>query len=181
MPHTPSGHGSTICSYLFEPRGEIGPGWLARSLRRDGGACALVVGQDAIARLSVMRALDELGYRYFEAGNSRAAVALLQSPVEFDLLICDVDLPQLSGRRLAQIARARRPDLRIVLVSGDTTTSPEPLSAHAETGAHDVFEPLSLSSFARVLARVLRRPQQPGVEDYLALPKVDKARRQLKR
>jgi len=43
---------------------------------------------------------------------------LLGSDARFDLMITDVGLPGINGRELAEIARRRRPDLRVLFLTG---------------------------------------------------------------
>ena len=41
-----------------------------------------------------------------------------KSAQPIDLLVTDVGLPNMDGRQLAEIARRRRPDLKVLFVSG---------------------------------------------------------------
>jgi len=50
--------------------------------------------------------------------DSRAALPVLQSDARLDLMVSDVGLPGLDGRKLAEIARQHRPDLKILFVTG---------------------------------------------------------------
>ena len=52
------------------------------------------------------------------ASDARAAIPVLQSDHKIDLLVSDVVLPHINGRKLAEIARAARPDLKVLFVSG---------------------------------------------------------------
>ncbi|MFH5924817.1 PAS domain-containing protein [Roseomonas xinghualingensis] len=82
------------------------------------GETVLVVEDDATVRLLVTEVLDELGYRYLEAADARDAIPILQSRQRIDLMISDVGLPGMNGRQLAEVARAARPRLRVLFVTG---------------------------------------------------------------
>ena len=62
--------------------------------------------------------LKDLGYHVLTAADARFAIPLLQSDRAIDLLISDVILPHVNGRKLAEMARASRPSLKVLFVSG---------------------------------------------------------------
>jgi CheY-like chemotaxis protein len=59
-----------------------------------------------------------LGYLVAPATSGRAALDILGSGNTFDLLMADYAMPGISGIELARAARARRPDLPVVIVTG---------------------------------------------------------------
>ncbi len=69
-------------------------------------------------RLLIGEVLTELGYDFVEAANRDAAVPILRSGQKIDLLVSDVGLPGMNGRQLAEMARAFRPGLRVLFVTG---------------------------------------------------------------
>jgi len=76
------------------------------------------VEDDATVRSIISDALKDLGYRVLTASDARFAIPLLQSKDPIDLLISDVILPHVNGRKLAEMARASRPTLKVLFVSG---------------------------------------------------------------
>ena len=62
--------------------------------------------------------LEELGYDVILASDARPAIPLLKSNRRIDLMVSDVVLPHINGRKLAEIARASRPDLKVLFVTG---------------------------------------------------------------
>ena len=82
------------------------------------GEAVLVVEDDATVRLIVMEALKELGYNPIAAVDARAAIPVLQSNRPIDLMISDVALPHINGRKLAEIGRTSRPELKVLFVTG---------------------------------------------------------------
>jgi CheY-like chemotaxis protein len=63
--------------------------------------------------------LVEAGYIAIEADDGPAGLKILQSDARIDLLISDVGLPGgMNGRQVADAARATRPDLKVLFVTG---------------------------------------------------------------
>jgi CheY-like chemotaxis protein len=78
----------------------------------------LVVEDESVVRDLVVDVLRELGYRTVEAADGQAGLRILESDARIDLLISDVGLPGLNGRQLADMARRRRPDLKVLFMTG---------------------------------------------------------------
>ena len=113
------GHGTTVELYL--PRtlhDAIDLDSPTASAPRGQGETILVVEDDATVRLIINDVLEELGYQVHVATDARAAIPVLQSDKTIDLLVSDVVLPHINGQKLAEIARAVRPDLKVLFVSG---------------------------------------------------------------
>ncbi|HEX7853460.1 MAG TPA: response regulator [Sphingobium sp.] len=89
----------------------------------DSGHCEtiLVAEDDDDVRAYTVEILEELGYHVLETHDGPAALRVLErSEIAIDLLFTDVVMPGMSGRELAEKARALRPDLRILYTSGYT-------------------------------------------------------------
>jgi len=85
---------------------------------RGQGEVILIVEDDATVRSIISDALKDLGYNVLLAADARPAITLLQSDHPIDLLVSDVVLPHVNGRKLAEMARALRPNLKVLFVSG---------------------------------------------------------------
>jgi hypothetical protein len=113
------GHGTTIKLYL--PRALQDAINLEQPMQdapRGQGETILVVEDDATVRLILADVLDELGYDVLVAADARPAISILQSNRRIDLMMTDVVLPHVNGRKLAEIARGSRPDLKVLFVTG---------------------------------------------------------------
>jgi CheY-like chemotaxis protein len=104
----------------------------------------LVVDSDAVYRESVRHVLRTAGYRVLEAADYRGALnAHQQHPEQIDLLLTAIALAGGNGHELANALVTAEPDIKILLVSG-------------ETGA-------KVSEFYNVPGTgTLRRPFEPG-------------------
>jgi PAS domain S-box-containing protein len=113
------GHGTTVKLYL--PRAlqnAVDLDAASVETPRGQGETILVVEDDTTVRLVISDALQDLGYKILVAPDARLAIALLQSDQRIDLLVSDVVLPHINGRKLAEIARGLRPHLNVLFVTG---------------------------------------------------------------
>ncbi len=79
----------------------------------------LVVEDDADVRAYSTETLRELGYRVVEAPDGPTALRLIERLPRLDLLFTDVVLPEgMTGRQLADAARALRPRLKVLFTTG---------------------------------------------------------------
>ena len=79
----------------------------------------LVVEDDPITRLSVIRALRREGYYVLEATNGEDALHVMQeyhAPVH--ILVTDVVMPEMNGAELVTMLRQWYPLLKAVIMSG---------------------------------------------------------------
>jgi PAS domain S-box-containing protein len=83
------------------------------------GQAILVVEDEPALALAVVRILDGAGYRTLSA-NAGAQALALYAEHGCDLLLTDVVMPGMSGRRLAELLRQRHPDLPVLYMSGYT-------------------------------------------------------------
>ncbi len=86
------------------------------------GSCRgniLVVDDEPAIRTALAAALAEAGHQVSSAPDGQAALRLLADPdFEVDLLLTDVSMPGIDGFELARQARADRPGLEVVFISG---------------------------------------------------------------
>ena len=78
----------------------------------------LVVEDETSVRDLVIDVLDDLGFRVLEAHDGPSGLRIVQSDVRIDLLVTDVGLPGFNGRQLADAARALRPGLKVLFMTG---------------------------------------------------------------
>jgi CheY-like chemotaxis protein len=121
--------------------------------RQVAGATVLVVEDEDGVRGLTVEALSELGCDIIQASDGPAALRIVQSSVRFDLLITDVGLPGINGRQLAEAARATRPGLPVLLITGYAGKSLD--DASLPHGMEVIRKPFALDELAaRVRARL---------------------------
>jgi CheY-like chemotaxis protein len=79
----------------------------------------LVVDDEAPIRQMEMRILEKGGYRVMEASGGPEAIAMLKNGIGLDLLIADLDMPELSGEDMVRRIHTVRPNLRVLYVTGN--------------------------------------------------------------
>jgi PAS domain S-box-containing protein len=111
--------GTTVSLYL--PRAlqdAVDLNGVAGEAPRGRGECILVVEDDMTVRLIVREVLEELGYKVLIASDAREAIPILQSDQPIDLMVSDVVLPHVNGKKLAEVGRTARPGLKVLFVTG---------------------------------------------------------------
>jgi CheY-like chemotaxis protein len=83
-----------------------------------GGARILVVDDDAGVRWVTVEYLRESGHFVAEADSGRAALAILERGDPCDLVVMDQLMPGLLGTETVRLARMKRPDLKVLFVTG---------------------------------------------------------------
>jgi len=106
----------------------------------------LVVDDEQVVRLVVRRFLQRSGWTVVEAESAEQAIAMLDGVLVPDLVICDLNLPGVSGAELCLRITERQPSLasRLVLTSGD------PGSASRELGRSALACPVLGKPFSLV-------------------------------
>jgi PAS domain S-box-containing protein len=83
------------------------------------GAAVLVVEDEALVRMVICDVLLSLGYTVLEADDAKSGLSVVESGAKIDLLLTDVGLPGgMNGRQLADAARQRRPELKVLFITG---------------------------------------------------------------
>jgi two-component system, cell cycle sensor histidine kinase and response regulator CckA len=114
----------------------------------------LVEDEEALRRLSKM-ALESSGYTVLEAPNGEEALTICQQHATIvHLLLTDVVMPKMSGRQLADLTRALRPNLKVLYLSGYTDDA---IIRHGvlESGVSFLQKPFTPSVLNRKVREVL--------------------------
>jgi signal transduction histidine kinase/ActR/RegA family two-component response regulator len=160
------GHGTTVKMYFPRYKGEIGAPVAPQRdapLMLGTGETVLLVEDDSGVRSFTAEALVQLGYRVLQADSAPPALDILRSSERIDLLLTDVVLPGLDGRRMASAARRIRPDLRVLFVYGYAR------NAIIQNGAldpdmHLLSKPFRVTQLATAVRRELDAPLASGPE-----------------
>ncbi|NVB84330.1 MAG: response regulator [Kofleriaceae bacterium] len=113
------GRGTTVRIVL---PAHAGPAQANRTITEDserGVETILIVDDDEYVRRATARALRARGYNVIEAGTGRAALVALPT-AKIDLMLTDIIMPGMNGRVLAEAARSRFPELKVVYMTGYT-------------------------------------------------------------
>jgi CheY-like chemotaxis protein len=118
--YSEAGEGTTVRVYLPRFRGQASPTEIAAAAPGRGrpGERVLVVEDDADVRTYVVETLLSLGYDVLEAGGAEGALRLIDERTDIHVLRTDVVMPGMNGRKLAEEARRRRPELKVLYMTG---------------------------------------------------------------
>ena len=84
----------------------------------------LVVEDEVLLRAALGEYLRDCGFKVYEAGNGAEAITLLKSrKIIVDLVLSDVEMPEVDGFALSQWVRKYRPSVPVILASGDRKKS----------------------------------------------------------
>jgi CheY-like chemotaxis protein/nitrogen-specific signal transduction histidine kinase len=125
-----------------------------------GSETILLVEDDERVRRFTRTVLEDLGYRVIEAEDGNAALEQADSAGQIDLLLSDVVLPRLSGREIAQRLAPRRPQMRVLFISGYTENA---IVHHGvlDAGLNFLPKPFTPDSLGRKVREVLDAPLRP--------------------
>jgi PAS domain S-box-containing protein len=118
------GHGTTVKLYLPRLLSSDESDTLPAATPQQaplsaGGETILVVEDDSDVRANTTGMLRELNYNVLEAPIGSAALQMIQTHPEIDLLFTDVGLPGgMNGRQLADAVHRIRPDLKVLFTTG---------------------------------------------------------------
>jgi two-component system cell cycle sensor histidine kinase/response regulator CckA len=113
----------------------------------------LVADDEAVVRDMARRILESAGYRILEACDGAQAVALLRSGTHVDLLMADLEMPNLSGEEMVQQIRAIERDVKVLYVSGvvDRLLDARPILWEGEAYLEKPFSPAGLVEAVNLL------------------------------
>ena len=149
------GKGTRVLVYLARVHGpaDSSSNVSARAAPRGGSETILLVEDEEAVRRLASRLLERSGYRILVAESAEDAVVLSRAyDGEIHLLLADVVLPGMNGRRLADLLSEERPRMRVIFASGYFDDRGV-LEARSEL----IQKPFNPDTLARTVRRVLDR------------------------
>jgi CheY-like chemotaxis protein len=117
--------------------------------------CAvLVVEDEALIRMDLVKILEDAGYRTFEASSAAGAIGILERHSEIRVVFTDVHMPgTMDGLELARHVRERWPPTIIVISSGKVAPQPDEMPE----GVSFLAKPYEEHKLTKVLADLAER------------------------
>jgi two-component system cell cycle sensor histidine kinase/response regulator CckA len=122
----------------------------------------LVVDDEPPIREIERRLLHQAGYRVVEAAGAAEAFDAIERHERIDLVVADLDMPEVSGDEMVRRIRSLRPDLKVLYVTGfiDRLMDARPLW----DGEAFLDKPFSMNGLVEAVSlllygRVSTRPQ----------------------
>ena len=117
-------HGTTVKLYLPRYEGSSEPTQVTPDMAETPLAKAsetiLVVEDEARVRELTSEMLSELGYSVIATGSPNDAIRIVDERDDIALVFTDIVMPEINGKKLAEMVRAVRPDLPILFTTGYT-------------------------------------------------------------
>ncbi|MFC3325639.1 ATP-binding protein [Mesorhizobium cantuariense] len=154
------GEGTTIKIYLprfFGPDEPAVPTGRGENPAAPVTETILVVEDDASVRASTTDALRELGYAVIPAASQEALQKLAENP-GVTLLFTDIVMPVMNGRKLAEEAVARMPQLKVIFTTGFTRNAVV-RNGVLDHDVHFLAKPFTIEQLAAKLRDVLGMKQ----------------------
>jgi PAS domain S-box-containing protein len=120
-----------------------------------GTETVLVVEDEVALRTMIANSLRNLGYTVLEAESGHDAIGMAADYTDrIDLLLTDVVMPQMGGRKLSESLLESRPDLRVIYMSGYTDDA---VVRHGIRDAAVTFlqKPFKIAALSRKVRSVL--------------------------
>jgi len=152
---TEVGQGTTFCVYLpahgAEPLDETAE---AAAVQQGKGEIILLVEDNERIRDVGQRLLESLNYRVLTAANGREALEIHQAAGGIDLVITDVVMPEMGGKKLMRELRKANPGLKGLAITGYIIE--EDLHLLKEEGFLDVVhKPFDVGTLAQAVRQAL--------------------------
>ena len=152
------GKGTTVSLYL--PRTEaVAPVRLhpqatgGQSEPTVPGARILLVEDDPRVRAATVDALEDLDYEPVACDGGEEAIKLFDAQ-QFDLVISDVIMPEMTGPELVRILKVRRPEIAVLFVTGYVGEG----ESEDLIGYELLRKPFTVGALASAVASALARP-----------------------
>lgn len=151
------GQGSTVKIYLprhYAVETERHEAAVQDIVQIKGTETVLLVEDDVRVLELTSASLRELGYTVLVAGSAKDALGHLQTDVEVDLLLTDIVMPEMNGRKLADAALKTRPDLKVIFMTGFTKNAVVH-NGVLDPGVNFLAKPFSLEELSAKIREVL--------------------------
>jgi PAS domain S-box-containing protein len=124
----------------------------ARPAKGAGPIVILLVEDEPTLLMMTARMLTRLGYRVLTAASPDEALRQAQGAEPIDLLVTDVVMPGMNGRRLAELLLQQKPGLKAVFMSGYT---PDVIAPHGVLHANFLQKPFTSQELAAKVREAL--------------------------
>ncbi|WP_118857761.1 response regulator [Sphingomonas mesophila] len=156
------GAGTTVSLYLprtqsAAPARTQAQADLAEAALHVPGARILLVEDDPRVRSATIGALEDLDYQPTACASGAEALAAFDAQ-EFDLVISDVIMPEMTGPELIKRLRAERPEVAVLFVTGYVGEG-----EGEDLAGHELLrKPFTVNALAAAVATALNRREPPS-------------------
>jgi CheY-like chemotaxis protein len=116
-------------------------------------AVILLVDDEELVRRATADMLREMGHEVLEAPSATSALKLMEERPDIEMMITDYLMPGARGSELIEQARAIRPDLKAVLITGYARIAAD------QPGVARLSKPFRATDLAREIVKILSNGQ----------------------
>jgi diguanylate cyclase (GGDEF)-like protein len=129
---------------------------VSQSTQITGKPLVLVADDDATHRKVIQKSLEESGFRVITAPNGKDAIDQVAT-FNPDVILLDVEMPEMDGFSVCEIIRARKADREIPIFIITSRDDPESVERAFKVGATDFLtKPIALPVLAHRIRYILR-------------------------
>jgi two-component system, cell cycle sensor histidine kinase and response regulator CckA len=154
------GQGTTFKLYFPRVAEPASPGGVEEpenDAHRDAAETLLLVEDETQVRELEVRMLTQLGYHVLAAANGEEALKVSRAHRgKISLLVTDVVMPNMSGKQVAEDLLSRRPELKVLYLSGYTANT---IGHHGvlDSSVDFLTKPFTREALARKIREILSR------------------------
>ena len=116
----------------------------------------LVVDDSKIALSMVCQLLMSLGYETVAAEDGRKALSILESNNDLNLVLTDINMPDMDGWELALCIKSLKPDIMIIALTGEAPNNILP-KLNGSGISHALFKPFKIDHLNEVVDTILQK------------------------
>jgi CheY-like chemotaxis protein len=114
----------------------------------------LVVDDNNVVLTSVCRLLTKLGYEAIAAQDGSEALRIMETNDGFNLILTDINMPQIDGWELAHRIKSIKPDIPIIALTGENPNHILPRLSGSGI-SYALFKPFNLDQLNNAIAYIL--------------------------
>ena len=117
------------------------------------GKKILIIDDEDVVRNYVRRALAGRGWEVAEKADGASALALLEKE-EFDVVVCDLKMPDMRGEEVVKRISALRPGARIIVITGSVSNIASPIVPGVNVAGF-LIKPFGINEIRELAEKVL--------------------------
>ena len=123
---------------------------------------ALIVDDTELNRKLAIAILRREGWEAEQVACGKAALAMLREDCNFDIVLLDIRMPDMSGEEVCRTLRADPRTATIPLIAYTAHALEDELQGFRDIGFNEVLvKPTNVEAMRAALAKVLALPEQP--------------------
>ena len=134
-------------------------------MRKETKIRVLVVDDSRVVLKAVCHLLARFGYEAIAAQSGSEALSILETKDGFNLILTDINMPQMDGWELARKIKSIKPDIPIVALTGENPN--HILSRLDGSGiSHALFKPFNLDHLNNAMAHIFEKGMEMKSSRY---------------